>query len=117
MSIVHELAHLKLGKEDHVYYTSGHAINPSDRSQSAVEADLVSMGEKDSVIAANTEKHVSKAQRLKHFGVDGAAGIEAAMKSDPTLRVSALINNADSFSLLIFSLGYEAVWQKTLVAQ
>jgi RHS repeat-associated protein len=117
MSIVHELAHLKLGKEDHIYYTSGHAINPSDRSQSALEADLVSMGEKDSVIATNTEKHVSRAQRLKHFGVDSAVGIEAAMKKDPALRVSALINNADSFSLLIFSLGYEAVWQKTLAAQ
>lgn len=114
MAIVHELAHIKFGHEDHIYYSSGHVINPADDNRAAVEADLVSMGEKDEALAKYTKENVSKEQRIKLFGVESAADIEAVMKKSPELRVNALINNADSFSLLMFSLGYKAVWQKSL---
>ncbi|MGE8099569.1 RHS repeat domain-containing protein [Pseudomonas fluorescens] len=80
MAIVHELAHIKFGHEDHIYYSSGHVINPADDNRAAVEADLVSMGEKDEALAKYTKENVSKEQRIKIFGVESAADIEAAMK-------------------------------------
>lgn len=114
MVLVHELSHIKLGKSDSIYYPSGHTLNPADPSQQALEADRVSMGHKDNVLSQYIEKNFSKEDRVKLFGASRAEDIEKALKDTPGLRTNTLFNNADSFSLLVFSLGHEAVWKKQL---
>ncbi|WP_341521179.1 RHS repeat-associated core domain-containing protein [Pseudomonas sp. G.S.17] len=116
MAFIHELTHLTLDTEDFYYYQKGYTLNPKSPGDSE-EAYDVAEGLHDSKLAAVSGKNVPKQTLAAVFGSHRPAEIEHALQADKTLRSNALLQNADTLTLLIFSYAYSVLWRKDLDRQ
>jgi len=113
MAFIHELTHHTLNTEDFYYYQKGYTLNPKSL-ENREEAFEVAEGTHDKKLAELSAKNVPKDTLAAIFGTHKPTEIEHALRADTTLRSKALLQNADTLTLLIFSYAYTALWRKDL---
>ncbi|SDW24775.1 insecticidal toxin complex protein TccC [Pseudomonas syringae] len=116
MTFIHELSHIKLKTGDFYYYQKGYTTNPNNQ-ESPDEAHDVGAGLHDERLVTTAQKNVSKKMLRSLFGSSNTGDFKTKLQTDKTLRSNALLRNADTWALLIFSHAHSALWRMDLREQ
>ncbi len=108
MTIYHEISHFKgsseedgLGSQDFLYLGHRHVLpdinNPNQQ--------FMKKEELHELIARQSVMTVSGDKRQKFFKTPWKKGIQKALSKSPELTTNVLLNNADSYAMLVASIG------------
>ncbi|MGF6091049.1 RHS repeat domain-containing protein [Pseudomonas sp. 18173] len=108
MTIYHEISHFKgaraedgLGSQDFIYL--GHRVVIPDKNNP--NQQFLERKELNDLIARQSVMTVSGDKRQKFFKTPWKKGIQKALNKSPELTTKVLLNNADSYAMLVASIG------------